>query len=171
MTGGPDRRIAGRAVSSKALDTLWQRGIAFFLSGFTDPRHRPLPASGSPKSPWRGARDRLRISAKRSTSHLLPPSARKVAGNLVRKGGEWTRSPQAGSTNDGEASSDFTRRFWMDKKNTRKLSRRDFLKVGAAGVGVAALGSMPNQVFGAAPAVIKGTKLTILQGTYFIAPG
>jgi multiple sugar transport system substrate-binding protein len=76
-----------------------------------------------------------------------------------------------GSTNDGEASSDFQRRYWMDKKKTRKLSRREFLKVGAAGVGVAALGSMPQQVFGGAPAVIKGTKLTILQGTYFIAPG
>jgi multiple sugar transport system substrate-binding protein len=59
----------------------------------------------------------------------------------------------------------------MDKKKTRKLSRREFLKVGAAGVGVAALGSMPQRVFGGAPAVIKGTKLTILQGTYFIAPG
>jgi multiple sugar transport system substrate-binding protein len=59
----------------------------------------------------------------------------------------------------------------MDKKNTRKLSRRDFLKVGAAGVGVAALGSMPKPVFGGAPAVIKGTRLTILQGTYFIGPG
>ena len=59
----------------------------------------------------------------------------------------------------------------MDKKKTQKLSRREFLKVGAAGVGVAALGSMPQQVFGAAPAIKKGTKLTILQGTYFIAPG
>ena len=60
----------------------------------------------------------------------------------------------------------------MDKKKSqRKLSRREFLKVGAAGVGVAALGSMPQQVFGAAPAIKKGTKLTILQGTYFIAPG
>src|SRR5512140_71855 len=79
--------------------------------------------------------------------------------------------PKKGSTDDGEASNDFQRRFWMDKKKMGKLSRRDFLKVGAAGVGVAALGSMPKTVFGQAPAAIKGTKLTILQGTYFIAPG
>jgi multiple sugar transport system substrate-binding protein len=59
----------------------------------------------------------------------------------------------------------------MDKKTRRKLSRREFIKTGAAGLGVAALGSLPSKVFGAAPAVIKGTKLTILQGTYFIAPG
>ena len=60
----------------------------------------------------------------------------------------------------------------MDKKKMgKKLSRREFLKVGAAGVGVAALGSMPKTVFGQAPAAIKGTKLTVLQGTYFIAPG
>jgi multiple sugar transport system substrate-binding protein len=59
----------------------------------------------------------------------------------------------------------------MDKKKTGKLSRREFLKVGAAGVGVAALGALPGKGFAAAPAVIKGTKLTILQGTYFIAPG
>ncbi len=48
-----------------------------------------------------------------------------------------------------------------------KLSRREFLKAGAAGLGVVALGGIPRQVFGA-PAVIKGTKLAILQGTYFI---
>jgi multiple sugar transport system substrate-binding protein len=60
----------------------------------------------------------------------------------------------------------------MDKQKTRrKLSRREFLKVGTAGLGVAALGSLPGKVFGQAPAAIKGTKLTILQGTYFIAPG
>jgi multiple sugar transport system substrate-binding protein len=60
----------------------------------------------------------------------------------------------------------------MAKQETKgKLSRREFLKVGAAGVGVAALGSMPQQVFGGAPAIKKGTKLTVLQGTYFIAPG
>jgi multiple sugar transport system substrate-binding protein len=58
----------------------------------------------------------------------------------------------------------------MDKKKARKLSRREFLKVGAAGVGVAALGSMPQRVFGGAPAIKKGSNLTILQGTYFIAP-
>jgi len=60
----------------------------------------------------------------------------------------------------------------MDKQKTRrKLSRREFLKVGTAGLGVAALGSLPGKVFGQAPVAIKGTKLTILQGTYFIAPG
>ena len=52
----------------------------------------------------------------------------------------------------------------------KKLSRRKFLATGAAGLGVAALGSLPGKVFGQAPAAIKGTKLTILQGTYFIAP-
>jgi multiple sugar transport system substrate-binding protein len=50
----------------------------------------------------------------------------------------------------------------------RKLSRREFLKAGAAGLGVAALSGLPRQGFGQAPAVIKGTKLAILQGTYFI---
>ena len=61
----------------------------------------------------------------------------------------------------------------MDKqqKARRKLSRREFLKVGTAGLGVAALGSLPGKVFGQAPAALKGTKLTILQGTYFIGPG
>jgi multiple sugar transport system substrate-binding protein len=59
----------------------------------------------------------------------------------------------------------------MDKKKTQKLSRREFLKVGAAGVGAAALGTLPSTAFSAAPAVLKGTKLSILQGTYFIAPG
>ena len=56
------------------------------------------------------------------------------------------------------------------KESKGKLSRRDFLKVGAAGLGAVALGNFPRQVFGA-PAVIKGTKLSILQGSYFIAPG
>ncbi len=59
----------------------------------------------------------------------------------------------------------------MDKKKTQKLSRREFLKVGAAGVSAAALGTLPSTAFSAAPAVLKGTKLSILQGTYFIAPG
>ena len=49
-----------------------------------------------------------------------------------------------------------------------RMSRREFLKVGAAGAGVAALGSMPQHVFGAAPTIKKGTKLAILQATYFI---
>ena len=60
----------------------------------------------------------------------------------------------------------------MEKQKTRrKLSRREFLKVGTAGLGVAALGSLPGKAFGQAPAALKGTKLTILQGTYFIGPG
>ncbi|RPJ43085.1 MAG: twin-arginine translocation signal domain-containing protein, partial [Deltaproteobacteria bacterium] len=54
-------------------------------------------------------------------------------------------------------------------KGKAKLSRRDFLKAGAAGLGVAALGGLPQKVFGA-PAFKKGTKLSILQGSYFIAP-
>lgn len=49
------------------------------------------------------------------------------------------------------------------------ITRRRFLK--AVGVGVAAAGSLPGKVFGQAPAVLRGTSLAILQGTYFIAPG
>ncbi len=56
-----------------------------------------------------------------------------------------------------------------DQHGTKgKWSRRDFLKAGAVSLGVAALGGLPRQVFGQAPAVIKGTKFSILQGTYFI---
>ena len=60
------------------------------------------------------------------------------------------------------------------KENSRrqtkeKLSRRDFIKAGVAGLGMAAVGGLTGKVFGA-PAVIKGTKLSILQATYFIAP-
>jgi len=55
--------------------------------------------------------------------------------------------------------------------SSHHLSRRTFLKVGAAGLGAAALGNLPSPVFAQAPAVLKGTKLSILQGTYFIAPG
>jgi hypothetical protein len=59
----------------------------------------------------------------------------------------------------------------MDKQKTkRKFSRREFIKTGAAGLGVAALGSLPKKVFGQAPAVLRGTSLAILQGTYFVAP-
>jgi multiple sugar transport system substrate-binding protein len=54
-----------------------------------------------------------------------------------------------------------------EKKDKGKLSRRDFLKAGTAGLGIAALGILP----GKAPAAIKGTKLSILQGTYFIPAG
>lgn len=56
-------------------------------------------------------------------------------------------------------------------ENKGKISRREFLKAGTAGLGIAALGTLPRQVFGKAPAVIKGTKLAILQGTYFIPAG
>src|SRR4030067_2731695 len=56
-------------------------------------------------------------------------------------------------------------------KERVKLSRRDFLKAGAAGLGVAALGGLPEKVFGKAPAKIRGKSLSILQGSYFIAPG
>ena len=56
------------------------------------------------------------------------------------------------------------------KRETKgKLSRREFIKAGVAGLGVAAMGGVTEKVFGA-PAVIKGTKLAILQATYFIAP-
>jgi multiple sugar transport system substrate-binding protein len=48
------------------------------------------------------------------------------------------------------------------------ITRRRFLKT--VGVGVAAAGSLPGKVFGQAPAVLRGTSLAILQGTYFIAP-
>ena len=61
----------------------------------------------------------------------------------------------------------------MKDKNQQakgKVSRREFLKAGVAGLGVAAMGGLTEKAFGA-PAKIKGTKLTILQGTYFIAPG
>jgi multiple sugar transport system substrate-binding protein len=50
----------------------------------------------------------------------------------------------------------------------RPVSRRTVLKAGAAaGLGLTSLGTL----YGQAPAQIKGTKLSILQGTYFIAPG
>ncbi len=61
----------------------------------------------------------------------------------------------------------------MKEKNQQargKVSRREFLKAGVAGLGMAAMGGLTGKAFGA-PAKIKGTKLTILQGTYFIAPG
>ena len=58
------------------------------------------------------------------------------------------------------------------------MTRREFIKVtGAAGLGVAAAMVVPGRAFGSpqaekgAAATIKGTKLSILQGTYFIAPG
>ncbi len=58
----------------------------------------------------------------------------------------------------------------IKKERTKgKLSRREFIKAGVAGLGVAAMGGVTDKVFGA-PAVIKGTKLSILQATYFIAP-
>ncbi|MFH1083606.1 MAG: extracellular solute-binding protein [Pseudomonadota bacterium] len=59
----------------------------------------------------------------------------------------------------------------IKKERTKgKLSRREFIKAGVAGLGFAAMGGLPGKVFGQTPAVIKGTKLSILQATYFIAP-
>jgi multiple sugar transport system substrate-binding protein len=68
-----------------------------------------------------------------------------------------------------------TRRAFMGKTRNRlhemlnqPVTRRTVLKAGAAaGLGLTSLGTL----YGQAPAQIKGTKLTILQGTYFIAPG
>jgi len=58
------------------------------------------------------------------------------------------------------------------------MTRRDFIKAtGAAGIGVAAAMMVPGRLFASpqaeksGPATLKGTKLSILQGTYFIAPG
>jgi len=51
------------------------------------------------------------------------------------------------------------------------ISRRQFLKAGVAGaaaVGLTGLGGGLRRAFGQAPAAIKGTRLAILQGTYFI---
>jgi multiple sugar transport system substrate-binding protein len=51
------------------------------------------------------------------------------------------------------------------------FTRRELLKMGSlAGLGLATLGGLPRQANGQAPAVIRGTRLSILQGTYFIAP-
>ena len=56
------------------------------------------------------------------------------------------------------------------KQSKGKMSRRDFIKAaGVAGLGMATVGGLTGKVFGA-PAVIKGTKLSLLQATYFIAP-
>ena len=56
------------------------------------------------------------------------------------------------------------------KKKKRLINRRQFIKYGAAGLGTVALGTVPGKFFGKAPAFAKGTKLSILQATYFIAP-
>ncbi len=62
----------------------------------------------------------------------------------------------------------------MEKKKLTErkgMSRRQFLKAGVAGaaaVGLGKLAGSSGQVYGQAPAVIKGTRLAILQGTYFI---
>ncbi len=51
----------------------------------------------------------------------------------------------------------------------RGLKRRDLLKAGTiAGLGLAGLGRVPRQVFGQKPAVLKGSSLSILQGTCFV---
>ncbi len=50
------------------------------------------------------------------------------------------------------------------------MTRRQLLKTaGLAGLGVATSSVSPRTSFGQAPAAIRGTKLTILQGTYFLA--
>ena len=56
-----------------------------------------------------------------------------------------------------------------ERKTKGKWSRREFLKAGVAGLGGAALGGLPGRYL-EAPAVIKGTRLSILQGTYFFDP-
>ena len=55
------------------------------------------------------------------------------------------------------------------REEAGKVSRRKFLKAGAASLGAAALVGLPHHGFGQAPAVIKGTRLAILQPTYFVA--
>ena len=50
-----------------------------------------------------------------------------------------------------------------------RVSRRELMKAGGiAAVSLSTAGSLSPRVFGQAPAVIKGTKLSILQGTYFV---
>ncbi len=49
-------------------------------------------------------------------------------------------------------------------RENKGMTRRKFLET--AGVAAAVAGTLPSAVFGA----LKGTKLSILQGTYFIAP-
>ncbi len=54
---------------------------------------------------------------------------------------------------------------------TQRLSRRQVLKAGTvAGLGLTTIGALSRKAFGQAPGVLKGTKLSILQGTYFIGP-
>lgn len=55
------------------------------------------------------------------------------------------------------------------REEARKVSRRRFLKAGAASLGAAALVRLPHHGFGRAPPAIKGTWLAILQPTYFVA--
>jgi len=52
----------------------------------------------------------------------------------------------------------------------RSVSRRTVLKAAGMGFGAAATGTLSRTALAQAPAVLKGTKLSILQGTYFIAP-
>ena len=56
------------------------------------------------------------------------------------------------------------------RRRPSKVSRREFMKAGVAGLGGVALASLPGQGLGQSPAVIRGTRLTILQVSYFIAP-
>jgi multiple sugar transport system substrate-binding protein len=59
----------------------------------------------------------------------------------------------------------------VSTRMTSGVSRRRFLeRAGLAGIAVATMGSLPRQAFGQAPAFLKGARLAILQGTYFIAP-
>src|SRR5271157_5084384 len=54
----------------------------------------------------------------------------------------------------------------MDR--TGRMTRRTLLKAGATGMGIAALGAVPSASFSQAPAVLRGTRLAILQVSYFI---
>ncbi len=51
-----------------------------------------------------------------------------------------------------------------------KVGRREFIKTGLAGLGYLTASGIPGKTFAQAPALIKGTRLTILQASYFIAP-
>jgi multiple sugar transport system substrate-binding protein len=48
------------------------------------------------------------------------------------------------------------------------ISRRRFLLTGTAGLGATALGALTRPAFAQAPSVLKGSRLSILQGTYFV---
>jgi multiple sugar transport system substrate-binding protein len=52
--------------------------------------------------------------------------------------------------------------------NHGRMNRRSFLKTVAVGTGAAAL--VPRVTLAAAPAAVKGAKISVLQATYFIGP-